>query len=70
MKPIVLKTDEKGDLIINAEEIEKMVREAYNEGYADGRNSAVDYDYKWPHWTYPYYTINTADTVITYDVTI
>ena len=39
MKPIILKADENGVLMISAEEIEKIARECYEEGYKDGKNS-------------------------------
>ena len=39
MKPIILKADKDGNIIVNTEEIEKMVNDAYNAGYADGRAS-------------------------------
>lgn len=39
MKPIILKSDKDGNIIVTPEEIEKMVNDAYNAGYADGRAS-------------------------------
>lgn len=39
MKPIILITDENGTLKITAEEVQKMVEDAYQAGYADGRAS-------------------------------
>ena len=33
MKPIILKSDKDGNILIIQEEIEKMVNDAYNDGY-------------------------------------
>ena len=38
MKPFIMKVNESGKPIMTAEEIQKMVEQAYNEGYKDGRN--------------------------------
>lgn len=48
MKPIVLKADENGNIVISAEEIQKMLDDAYNEGYVDGSKAT-------PVITTPYY---------------
>lgn len=40
MKPIVLKADQDGKILISAEEIEKLVSDAYDEGYRDGKAAA------------------------------
>lgn len=37
MKPIILKVDAEGKILISAEEIQTMVEDAYNAGYADGK---------------------------------
>lgn len=54
MKPIVLKVDASGTIKITAEEIQKMVEEAYETGYADGRAS-VPQQITVPQWppSYP-----------------
>ena len=39
MKPIILKADQDGKLLITVDEIQKMVEDAYNEGVADGKAS-------------------------------
>jgi len=39
MKPIILKADQDGKILITADEIMKMVQDAYDEGYRDGRAS-------------------------------
>ena len=39
MKPIILKADQDGKLLITVDEIRKMVEDAYNEGVADGKAS-------------------------------
>lgn len=40
MKPIILKADQDGKLLITVDEIRTMVEDAYNEGVADGKDSA------------------------------
>ena len=40
MKPIILKADQGGKILITAEAIEKMVSDAYDEGYRDGKQAA------------------------------
>lgn len=39
MKPIILKADQDGKLLITVDEIQKMVEDAYNEGVVDGKAS-------------------------------
>ncbi len=39
MRPIILKADQDGKLLITVDEIRKMVEDAYNEGVADGKAS-------------------------------
>lgn len=41
MKPIILKADQDGKLLITVDEIQKMVEDAYNEGVADGKASVL-----------------------------
>ena len=41
MKPIVLKEDENGKVVITADDIQKMVEDAYNAGYVDGSRSCL-----------------------------
>lgn len=56
MKPIILITDGNGSLKITAEEVQKMVEEAYQAGYADGRASVPQpitvpsYPLTYPTW--------------------
>ena len=40
MKPIILRADQDGNLMITADKIQEMVEDAYNEGVADGKASA------------------------------
>ena len=39
MKPIILRANQDGKLLITVDEIQKMVEDAYNEGVADGKAS-------------------------------
>ena len=39
MKPIILRADQDGNLMITADKIQEMVEDAYNEGVADGKAS-------------------------------
>ncbi len=53
MKPIILKADQDGKLLITADEIQQMVEDAYNEGVADGKASVqnrppLTYGDRWP----------------------
>lgn len=55
MKPVILKADQSGKILITAEEIEKIVSDAYDQGYQDGKGSVVTVTYdpqttwsKWP----------------------
>lgn len=54
MKPVILKADQSGKILITAEEIEKIISDAYDQGYQDGKGSVtVTYDpqttwNKWP----------------------
>jgi len=52
MKPIILKADQDGKLLITVDEIQKMVEDAYNEGVADGKAS-VTYSDLWQKTTKP-----------------
>lgn len=71
MKPIILKADQDGKILINAEDIEKMVSDAYNEGYSDGKretpitinNPRVDYPGVGNPWLPTWYTTVTCDSV-------
>ena len=40
MKPIILKVDADGKILISAEEIQKMVEEAYQQGREDEKKNA------------------------------
>ena len=41
MKPVILKADQDGRIVITAEEIEKIVSDAYDQGYQDGKGSVT-----------------------------
>ena len=45
MKPIILKADQDGKLLITVDEIQQMVEDAYNEGVADGKASVLTTTY-------------------------
>lgn len=71
MKPIVLIATAEGSLKITAEEIQKMVEEAYQAGYADGRTSVPQpitvpsYPLTYPTWLQsPIVTCTTETTTI------
>lgn len=40
MKPIILEKDKDGNVRVTVDEIKKMVEDAYESGYEDGRKSA------------------------------
>ena len=69
MKPIILKADQDGKILITAEDVEKMVSDAYNEGYSDGKQAApitinnprVDNPYS--PWMPTWYSTVTCDAV-------
>ena len=71
MKPIILKADQDGKILITAEDVEKMVSDAYDEGYRDGKqetpitinNPRVDYPGVDKPWLPTWYTTVTCDTV-------
>ncbi len=54
MKPVILKADQDGRVLITAEEIEKIISDAYDQGYQDGKGSVtINYEpqttwNKWP----------------------
>lgn len=53
MKPVILKADQDGRILITAEEIEKIISDAYDQGYQDGKGSVtVTYEPQttWNHW--------------------
>jgi len=54
MRPIILKADQDGKLLITVDEIQKMVEDAYNEGVADGKASVPAYSDLWQQTTKPY----------------
>jgi len=56
MRPIILKADQDGKLLITVDEIQQMVEDAYNEGVADGKASVqnrppLTYDDLWQKTT-------------------
>ena len=58
MKPIILKADQDGKLLITVDEIQQMVEDAYNEGVADGEASvqnrpSLTYGDLWQQTTKP-----------------
>lgn len=59
MRPIVLKVDENGTLLITPEEIQKMLDDAYAAGYSDGKGS-VSQIITHPYPVYPTW-LNTPD---------
>lgn len=53
MKPVILKADQDGRIMITAEEIEKIISDAYDQGYQDGKGSVtVPYEPEttWSKW--------------------
>ena len=72
MKPIILKAGQDGKIMITAEEIEKMVSDAYNEGYCDGKaNGGITITQPSPWTPSPYiptwYTTVTCDNLTVSD---
>lgn len=55
MKPIILKVDSEGKLLISADEIQKMVEDAYNAGFAEGKNQNNS-SFTTPYWNVPQLT--------------
>ena len=41
MKPVVIKADHDGRIMITAEEIKKNISDAYDQGYQDGKGSVM-----------------------------
>ena len=64
MKPIILKADQDGKLLITVDEIRTMVEDAYNEGVADGKASVQNR----PSLTYPDLWQNTRPEYYTTEV--
>ena len=60
MEPIILEKDAEGRILITAEEIKKMVHDAYEQGYEDGKrdNSTITGPYapSVTPWTSPWTT--------------
>ncbi len=53
MKPVILKAGQDGRIMITAEEIEKIISDAYDQGYQDGKGSVtVTYEPQttWNQW--------------------
>ena len=66
MKPIVLKENQDGKIVITADEIERMVNEAYNEGYKDGKANGgitITNPSPWTPTPQPWYTTVTCDSL-------
>lgn len=55
MRPIVIIVPNDGK--VNAEDVHKLVEEAYNQGYEDGKNSVTVIPWQYP--TVPYYPSGT-----------
>ena len=65
MKPIVIYVDKQSKTVtIPKEEFEKHLQDAYNQGYADGRNNNLFVTYQSTP-VLPYYTTITCTTSIT-----
>ena len=59
MKPIILKEDNDGNIKIVPEEIQKMIDDAYQAGFEDGRRSApitIQPALIKPWWESPWYS--------------
>ena len=47
MKPIIMKMDDKGNILTDEKELRRLIDETYDEGYKDGQRSMR------LTWTYP-----------------
>ena len=56
MKPIVITVDENGETKLTPEQLQKLIDDAYKEGYADGCRSVVITTPTYPPYPQPYYT--------------
>ena len=56
MKPIVITVDEQGNTMLTPEQLQKLIDDAYHEGYTDGYRSVVITTPTYPPYTSPYYT--------------
>lgn len=57
MKPQIIYIKEDGNLKITQEKLDELLREAYNQGYEDGKQSLTyDYNVYRPWWKDVYYT--------------
>ena len=56
MKPIVITVDEQGKTTLTPEQLQKLIDDAYKEGYADGYRNVVITTPTYPPYTPPYYT--------------
>lgn len=55
MKPIVLERDKDGNVRVTVDEIKKMVEDAYESGYEDGRKSVtITVPVPYPNTPMPY----------------
>ena len=65
MKPIIIEKNSDGKINITAEEISKMVEDAYNQGYADGKSTytpvIINPIYERPYWNW----VTTTSPVVT-----
>ena len=66
MKPIMIQIDKQGKIDITAEEIRKIIDDAYAQGYSDGKASvtpAIIYNERtWPYWREYWYSTTTPYT--------
>lgn len=56
MKPIVITVDEHGKTTLTPEQLQKLLDDAYKQGYEDGYRSIVVTTPTYPPYTPPYYT--------------
>ena len=69
MKPIIVLVKNKDEKIeLTKEELEKIVKDAYDEGYEDGQEASNKGTITYPSYPYPY-TPSTPNTPITPPIT-
>lgn len=56
MKPIVITVDENGEAKLTPEQLQKLIDDAYKQGYEDGYRAVVVTTPTYPPYTTPYYT--------------
>lgn len=60
MKPIVITVDENGEAKLTPEQLQKLIDDAYKQGYEDGYRAVVVTTPTYPPYTTPYYTSPTV----------